>query len=170
LTSPDSAARTRDARASASAVIVICTACFVTSSQDVVIKWMSGSYPFHEMQTIRCAAALLCVTAFALREGGARSLAVLHLPMVLLRGALLALASAMFYLTAAAMPYSEAVALYFTMPLWVAVLAGPLLREHVPLHRWAAAGVGFAGVVLILRPSSAVFEPAALLGLGTKTL
>ena len=148
------------------AVLVICTACLITTTQDSVIKWISGAYPFHEMQTIRCGAALVCVAIYALREGGVGSLAGAHLPMALLRGLLLAMASALFYLTAAAMPYPEAVALYFTMPLWVAVLARPLLGEPVSPARLMTAGAGFVGVALILRPGSALFEPAALLGLG----
>jgi drug/metabolite transporter (DMT)-like permease len=149
----------------ANAVLTICTAGLVTTAQDTTIKWLSGSYPFHEMQTIRCGVALLCVTLFAWHQGGFGFLAVPHLPLVILRGLLLAVASMLFYLAAAAMPYPEAVAMYFTMPLLVALLAGPFLGERVPLFRWLAVAAGFAGVVIILRPGSAVFEPAALVAL-----
>jgi drug/metabolite transporter (DMT)-like permease len=149
----------------ANAVLAICTAGFITTAQDTTIKWLSGSYPFHEMQTIRCGAALACVAMFAIHQCGVRSLIMPQLPLVLLRGLLLAVASMLFYLAAAAMPYPEAVAMYFTMPLLVAILAGPLLGERVPLYRWLAVGVGFAGVVIILRPGSALFEPAAAIAL-----
>ena len=146
------------------AALTICAASFVTSAQDTTIKWLSTSYPFHEMQTIRCGTALACVTLFALREGGLRSLGVAQLPLVLLRGGLLGVASMLFYLAAAAMPYPEAVALYFTMPLLVTALAG-LWGERVPMLRWLTVLAGFAGVVVILRPGTALFEPAALLAL-----
>ena len=149
----------------AAALLSIGAACLVTAGQDTTLKWLSGSYPFPEMQTIRCGTALACVAAYALWVGGPGSLATPRLGLVLLRGGLLALASALFYVAAAAMPYPEVVALYFTMPLLVAILAGPVLGEHVPLYRWGAVSAGFVGVAIILRPGSALFEPAALVAL-----
>ncbi len=151
----------------ANAVLTICAAACLTSLQDTTIKWLSTSYPFHEMQTIRCLSALPVVLLFVLREGGLASLATPQLPMVVLRGLLLAIASVLFYLAAAAMPFPEAVALYFTMPLLIAGLAGPLLGEQVPLFRWLAVAIGFAGVVVILRPGTSLFEPAALFALAS---
>jgi drug/metabolite transporter (DMT)-like permease len=63
----------------------------------------------------------------------------------------------------AAMSFADAVALYCTVPLIVVVLAGPFLGERVGLVRWLAVGVGFVGVVVMLRPGSGVFDPAGLL-------
>ena len=148
-------------------MLAIGAACLVTSAQDSTLKWLSGSYPFPEMQTIRCGTALACVGAYAVAVGGAGSLATPRFGLVLLRGLLLAMASALFYVAVAAMPYPEAVALYFTMPLLVALLAGPLLGERVPLYRWGAVLAGFVGVAIILRPGSALFEPAALVALAS---
>jgi len=148
------------------AILTICLACLITTAQDITIKWISADYPFSEMQTLRCGVALAFVSLFALRAGGVRSLKIPGLPRALLRGWLLSLASVLFYLTAVAMPYPDAVALYFTMPLIVVALASLFGRERAPLYRWLAVGVAFVGVVLILRPGSALFEPAALLGLG----
>ena len=45
------------------------------------------------------------------------------------------------------------------------LLAGPLLGEKVSLKSWFAVAIGFVGVVFIVRPGSALFEPAALLSL-----
>ena len=39
-------------------------------------------------------------------------------------------------------------------PLLVVALSGPLLGEHVGWRRWAAIGVGFIGMLLIIRPGS----------------
>ena len=68
-------------------------------------------------------------------------------------------------LAIAAMPIANAVAIYFTMPFFVAGLAGPLLGERVRLHRWLAIIAGFIGVLIMVRPGAGVFEPAALLAL-----
>jgi len=50
-----------------------------------------------------------------------------------------------------------------TMPLMVTALSGPLLGEKIGWRRWAAVGVGMAGVIVMLRPGSGVVQPAAIL-------
>ena len=99
------------------------------------------------------------------RSGNGWSLATPLWPRVLLRGLILAVAYLSFVLAIAAMPIANAVAIYFTMPFFVAGLAGPLLGERVRLHRWMAIIAGFVGVLIMVRPGAGVFEPAALLAL-----
>jgi drug/metabolite transporter (DMT)-like permease len=55
------------------------------------------------------------------------------------------------------------VALWFTVPLFVTALAGTFLGEKVGLRRWAAAIVGFIGVLIIVRPLADSFTLASLL-------
>jgi drug/metabolite transporter (DMT)-like permease len=153
------------------AILAICSAAFVTNLQDTVIKAFSGSYPFHEMQTLRGFTALCIVIAVLIwREGGVVQLPAAILASVIARGLALSLASALYYLCAAAMPLPAAVALYFTMPIIIALLAGPVLGERVEGIRWLAVGVGFAGILVMLRPDAGVFEPAALFGLAAAGL
>lgn len=59
----------------------------------------------------------------------------------------------------------EAIAIVFSTPFFVAALSGPLLGEWVRWRRWTAIGVGFLGVLLVTRPGSGTFQPAALLSL-----
>lgn len=54
------------------------------------------------------------------------------------------------------MPLAETTAMLFVTPLFVALLAGPLLGEKVGRLRWAAVGAGFAGMLLIARPGGAL--------------
>ncbi|MEJ2378468.1 MAG: DMT family transporter [Pseudolabrys sp.] len=64
------------------------------------------------------------------------------------------------------LPLAMVFALEFTMPAWTALLAVWLLRERMT---WSRAGVvvfGLIGVLVILRPGIASFNPAALLVLG----
>ena len=44
--------------------------------------------------------------------------------------------------------------------------AAVFLGARVGWRRWLAIGVGFAGVLIILRPGSAAFDPATLLAVG----
>ena len=65
-----------------------------------------------------------------------------------------------------ALPFIDlatASAVMFTTPLIVTALAVPLLGERVELRRWMAVAVGFAGVLVIIRPGSSLFDPWALL-------
>lgn len=148
------------------AVVLILSAVLITTLQDTTLKGMSGAYPFHEMQTIRSLAAMPVVIGFLLYETrGLSALASTDWAYISLRSLVVAIASVCFYATAAAMPFPEAVALYFTMPLIVAILAGPLLGEPVRWYRLVAVVFGFLGVTIIVQPGSAVFEPASLLGI-----
>jgi drug/metabolite transporter (DMT)-like permease len=60
---------------------------------------------------------------------------------------------------------SEAIVLNYSLPLFVPLIARAWLGEHVPPRLWPALGLGFLGIVLILRPGMGVFRPAALAAL-----
>ena len=53
-------------------------------------------------------------------------------------------------------------AIFFTVPLIIAVLSAPLLGEKLDRGRWLAIIGGFIGVLVIVRPGSAEFHPAML--------
>lgn len=137
----------------------------LASAQDAVVKYMSSGYPAYETLLFRCIATIPVIVLILWREGKGWSIMTPLLPLVLLRGLILASAYLSFVLSLAAMPIANAVAIYFTMPFFVAGLAGPLLGERVRPHRWAAITAGFIGVLIMVRPGAGVFEPAALLAL-----
>jgi drug/metabolite transporter (DMT)-like permease len=56
----------------------------------------------------------------------------------------------------------SAISISFVSPLFVTALSIPLLGEEVGIRRWAALVVGLAGVLVVIRPGSGTFEPAAL--------
>lgn len=60
------------------------------------------------------------------------------------------------------LPLAEITALEFTIPLWAAPIAIVFLGERMGIHKWIAAFLGFAGILVILRPGFAVVSPAAL--------
>ena len=70
-----------------------------------------------------------------------------------------------FYFALALLPLTALTTLMFTMPLFVALLAGPLLGEQVGARRLVLVLLGFGGVLVVVRPGGGLFEPAALLGL-----
>jgi drug/metabolite transporter (DMT)-like permease len=64
------------------------------------------------------------------------------------------------------LPLATVFALEFTMPMWVALLAIPMLGERMNASRAGSIALGFLGVLVIVRPGLASFQPAALLVLG----
>jgi drug/metabolite transporter (DMT)-like permease len=137
----------------------------VASIQDAIVKHISGSYPVTETIIIRCLVSSPLLAIMLSRNLTFRALWTPHLPLILARSLILCSAYFAFVLSLAAMPMANAVAIYFTMPFFVAGLSGPVLGERVPIHRWIAIIIGFSGVLMTVRPGSANFEPAALLSL-----
>lgn len=81
------------------------------------------------------------------------------------RAFLMNASSTAMYFAAALMPLAEATTLSFTTPLFCVILAMIFLRERVGPRRLIGLAVGMIGVVIILRPGTAVFDPAAVLPL-----
>lgn len=147
------------------AVLCACGAIGIASSGDTIVKWLSGGYPVHQILFIRC---LIGVPILALIVNRNASFASLWGPgtgLSLTRSLIMSSAYLAFILSIAAMPIADAVAIYFVMPLFVAVIAGPMLGERVRLHRWIAIVVGLIGVIIMINPGAGVLEPAALLAL-----
>lgn len=132
-------------------------------AQDVIIKLLSGDYPLHEMLFIRSITGLPCILAIALWRGNPSAFR-LHGAAVV-RAALHFVSFSCYYLALAALPLAETSTLYYANPLFITALSVPFLHEAVGPRRWAAVLVGFAGVVVVLRPDVTV-SPAMLLALG----
>ena len=72
----------------------------------------------------------------------------------------------LMFASTAFIPLSDATAISFLNPVFGMVLAVFLLGEKVGPLRWMSAGIALSGVVILLRPTMASFEPAAALALG----
>jgi drug/metabolite transporter (DMT)-like permease len=89
------------------------------------------------------------------------------LAMHLLRAALILVATAAFFSALRVMPLADAMAIFFVEPFILTLLGALFLGESIGWRRIAACGVGFAGALMIIRPSLAAFGAAALLPLVT---
>ncbi|GIS65936.1 MAG: hypothetical protein CM1200mP4_2840 [Rhodospirillaceae bacterium] len=72
---------------------------------------------------------------------------------------------ALFVLSFRFLQLAEAHSIAAIAPLMVTALAVPMLGERVGRRRWSAVLLGFGGVLIILRPGSDIFQPAAILPL-----
>jgi drug/metabolite transporter (DMT)-like permease len=114
--------------------------------------------------------AFVCLLA-ARAPGGLRGAVATRYPAIqVLRGVLLAAEVCVMVLGFVHLGLIEAHAVFTCYPLLVAALSGPVLGERVGWRRWAAVGVGFLGVLVILRPGVAVFSPWALVPLAAAAM
>jgi len=60
---------------------------------------------------------------------------------------------------------AETGAIQFSVPIIIALIAAPLLGERMDRARWAAIGIGFVGVLIIVRPGTEGFHPALILSI-----
>src|SRR2546429_3931993 len=73
------------------------------------------------------------------------------------------LSSSLFFISGLRfLPIAEASATGFVAPLFVTALSIVFLGERVGVRRWLATAVGLIGVLIILRPGSGAFHPAAV--------
>lgn len=143
----------------------LCAGSLVFSMQDTVIKTISGDHAVTLAIVLRAVVAFPILTVMVAMSGGLKQLDTPHWPILVVRGFILLTAYTTYFMAFPALPLAEAIALYFMVPLLVTMMSGPLLGERVTWLAWAAVAVGLAGVIVILRPGSGIFEPAALLSL-----
>ena len=91
-------------------------------------------------------------------------------PGHLVRGLAGVSAVACYFYAIARLRLADAVLLNQSMPLFIPLVERAWLRERIPPRLWGVLGLGFAGLLLILRPGTGVFEPAALVGVASAVL
>ncbi len=136
----------------------------VFSGQDVILKQLSGDYPLHQAMVLRSLVALPCHLAIVWWFDG--RLSTITTPgwwKMLARGLPSFVAYTAYYLGLAYVPMADAVALFFTTPLFITLAAVLFLGERIATATILALAAGFAGVLLIVKPGTAGFDLAALL-------
>ncbi|HEY7766200.1 MAG TPA: EamA/RhaT family transporter, partial [Aestuariivirgaceae bacterium] len=106
-------------------VLNLCAGVAIASTLDALTKYLSGTYPVHEVMVVRCLASLPFFVVMMAYERSFGGLIPKHFAWVTLRGVILASANLSFNLAIAAIPIADAVAIYFTMPFFVAALVAP---------------------------------------------
>ena len=76
----------------------------------------------------------------------------------------------LMFASVAFIPLADATAITFLNPVFAMILAIPLLGEKVGRIRWSAAALAFTGALILLRPTPASFQPAALLALAAAAI
>lgn len=144
----------------------------VFAVQDGISRHLAGEYNVLMVVMIRYWFFAAFVIAIATRQSGSiRAAASTEQPVLQIsRGVLLAGEICVMVWGFVLLGLVEAHAIFACYPLLVAALSGPVLGESVGWRRWVAIGVGFVGVLIILRPGLTVFSPAAFVPLLSATM
>ncbi|MFA6040665.1 MAG: DMT family transporter [Methylophilus sp.] len=146
-------------------VFFIIGAVFLFAGSDALSKYLTQFYPVVLVLWVRYVVHVLLML-IALRPKSMRSLFVTANPKLqLIRGLCMVSTNLLFISALRFMPLAEGTSIVYLTPLIVTVLSGPLLGERVGRLQWLAVLIGFAGVLLIVRPGGALFHPVALLAL-----
>ncbi|WP_394153734.1 DMT family transporter [Loktanella salsilacus] len=145
---------------------------FVFAVQDGISRHLAAEYNVLMIVMIRYWFFAAFVIAIArLKAGSIRRAAATRQPAVqIFRGLLLAGEICVMVAGFVALGLVESHAIFACYPLLIAALSGPVLGEGVGWRRWAAIGVGFIGVLIILEPGITVFAPAAILPLAAAVM
>ncbi|MBJ3785193.1 DMT family transporter [Devosia sediminis] len=134
---------------------------------DISAKWLSvEGLPTSEIVFVRYGMHLVLLLLLFLPVSGQDLFRTNNLKLEILRGACLLITTGLNFLAMKFLPLTVTSAIQFTSPLMICAMSGPLLGEKVGWRRWLAIGVGFCGILVIVRPGTEAFQPAALLSLG----
>ena len=150
-------------------IMLMVATTFVFAVQDGISRHLAENYNVIMIVMIRYWFFAAFVITIATRQSGSiRAAAATRQPLLqITRGTLLALEICVMVSAFVLLGLVESHAIFACYPLLIAALSGPVLGEKVGWRRWAAIGIGFIGVLVILQPGYTVFAPAAAIPLAS---
>jgi len=143
------------------AVALMILGCAFFAAMAGLIRY--GSEDLHPFQLafLRSLFGILFMLPWLYRYGFG-GLRTRRIGLISIRGLTASSAMFCFFWALSVMPLAEAIALSFTSPFFVTILAVIFLNEVVRARRWSAVAVGFVGAMIILRPGSGTVDWPAL--------
>jgi len=126
---------------------------FLFSSMGLGIKYVGADMDSFQISFFRATFGLLAITPFVLYKG-VGSLKTKRIGMHLVRSCIGITAMLSVFYAITHLPLADAVALTFSRPLFLIILAVLFLGEKVRWRRWMATLVGFAGVVVMVQANT----------------
>ncbi len=131
--------------------------CF--SIQDSGIKWVSAELAVVQILFLRSVIGIVVLTASTRLTGETIRLRVRRPGLLLFRTVVNILSWFLFFSGLQYLPLATAMALFFSFPLFLAVLSVPLLGEKVGIRRSISIIIGFVGVLFITNPAAGIEWP-----------
>jgi drug/metabolite transporter (DMT)-like permease len=145
------------------AVSAIIFAALALSLSDAIIKSISVSFPLWQIYVIRSALVLPVLIALIKYRSASTTLVPASIGWSVLRSVFLSIMWIAYYAALPHIKLSVAAAAFYTLPLFITLFSALFVGERVGVKGWLAIGLGFAGVVVMLRPDTDGFNRYALL-------
>ncbi len=158
---------TRHAHVPLSSIALIIGSALCFSTLDSIVKSLAATYPVPYLVFVRWAVQTVVLLAWLGPTMGRTLLSTSRLRVQLVRGVMLIGSSLLFVGALKFLPLAEATALNYSTPVIVTVLAAVFLGERLSRASIGFVIAGIAGVLLIVRPGSTIFQPAALFAIGS---
>ena len=152
-------------RSATAGILLMLGGIFLFSVNDALGKWLVATYTVWQVLLIRSAAALLVLAPFIWREGIAPFRQAPKPALQIVRVIFSTLEVAGFYWAVAYLSLADVMTFYLAAPIYVTAVSALFLREQVGWRRWSAVLIGFIGVIIALRPTSASWSAPALIAL-----
>ena len=134
------------------------------SASALAIRGLAGKFNIFEILAMRSGFGCAVMLTIGLAQPTLRrQLTWRRFPLHVFRNSVHFTGQYTWALAVTLLPLATVFSLEFTMPMWVALLAIPLLGERMTISRAGSVVLGFLGVLVIVRPGLASFQPAALL-------
>ena len=137
---------------------------------DAAIKSLSADFVLWQIFVLRSVFAVPALIAIIIWRTGAASLIPRHIGWVALRSLMLASMWVAYYASLPHLELGVAAAAYNTLPIFITLFAALFIGDRIGPVGWGAIFLGFAGVLLILRPEASGFNGYALLPLAAAIL
>ncbi|MCX7315515.1 MAG: DMT family transporter [Hyphomicrobiales bacterium] len=146
-------------------IALVVMASFIFAASDVATKIIITQVPAFEIIWFRYLAYSMISLPLLMRPPAVSLLSSRNKPLQILRGLGAFGSGAFFVASLKFIPITDATAISFTAPLFVAVLSAVFLAEAISPSYWVATLCGFAGALLIVKPGSADFNIGSTLPL-----
>ncbi len=143
-------------------IVLICLSGLTSAVMQGCAKLLGEQYNSVQVSWARAFGHILFLLAVFLPRKGLGLLRTRRLGRHLLRSSLLFASNLSYFFAITFIPIADAAAMNMASPLFVAALAWPMLGERTNARLAGAVITGFLGVLVIIRPGSAVFHWAAL--------
>lgn len=154
-----------DSRAALAGILLMLGGILLFAVNDVMGKWLVATYTVGQLLLIRSIAALVVLAPFIRREGVSAFRDAPRPGLQILRVVFSTLEVAGFYWAVSYLPLADVMTYYLAGPIYVTAISALFLGEKVGWRRWLAVSIGFVGVVIALRPTTASFSWPAMIAL-----
>ena len=145
------------------ALLLLLAGVILLALQDSLIKFISDSTSFWQIQTLRSAGNMTLIFCLAIFSGGVHLVYPKRRRAVAARSLIMVLCMFCFFSASPFLSVAQMAAGLYTYPLFVSLLAAPLLGEIVGKWRVGALIIGAVGALMMLNPLADTFAVAQLL-------